>query len=172
MNAKKILVPVTLAEGSGAAVAVAFRLAEDLSATLLLLHVVPDGGAAEVEQAKIKLQKLAEKTHLSVPIECVTSIGDAAKQIVATAFEFRVDTMVMCTHGYHGWFGWSHRQTVRQVLGRVNCPVWLISPSPVGDMPMLSVLTKEEERQNFPRAGRTANLFPFPASLQTLLPSG
>jgi hypothetical protein len=78
----------------------------------------------------------------------------------------------MCTHGYCGWFAWSHRHTVREVLGRVHCPVWLISPSPVGDMPTLSVLSKEEERQNFPRAGRTANLFPFPASLRTLLPSG
>jgi nucleotide-binding universal stress UspA family protein len=165
-------VPVTLAEGSGAAVAVAFRLAEDLSATLVLLHVVPEGGAAEIDAAKIKLQQLAEKTHLSVPIECVVSTGHAARQIVVTAIELKVDTLVMCTHGYHGWFGLSHRHTVREVLGRVHCPVWLISPSPVGDLPTLSVLTKEEERQNFPRAGRTANLFPFPASLRTLLPAG
>ncbi len=172
MNAKKILVPVTLAEGSGAAVAVAYRLAEDLSATLVLLHVVPEGGAAEVEQAKVKLQQLAERTHLTLPIECVVCTGPVAQQIVAKAVELQADTMVMCTHGYRGWFGWSHRNTVREVLGRVHCPVWLISPGPVGDMPTLSVLSKEEERQNFPRAGRTANLFPFPASLRTLLPSG
>jgi hypothetical protein len=61
---------------------------------------------------------------------------------------------------------------VREVLGRVHCPVWLISPSPVGDIPTLSVLSKEEERQNFPHGGRQANLFPFPASLRTLLTAG
>jgi len=168
MNAKKILVPVTLAEGSGAALAVAFRLAEDLSASLVLLHVLPEGGAADLAQAKIKLEELAEKTHHTVPIECLVGTGQAARQIVATALELKADTIVMCTHGYRGWFGWSHRNTVREVLGRVRCPVWLISPSPVGDMPVLSVLSKEEERQQFPHGGRTASLFPFPASLRTL----
>ena len=168
MNAKKILVPVTLAEGSGAALAVAFRLAEDLSATLVLLHVLPDGGSVQTEAATAQLHKLAEKTHQVVPTECVVSVGRAAQQIIAKAIELHADTMVMCTHGYRGWFGWSHRCTVREVLGRVRCPVWLISPSPVGDMPTLSVLSKEEERRNFPHAGRQANLFPFPASLRTL----
>jgi len=169
--AKKVLVPVTLGDGSGASLAVAFRLAEDLAATLVLLHVSPIDGEAELAQAREKLARLAEKTRDQVPVECVVTTGNAARQIIAKAVEIHADAIVMCTHGYRGWFGWSHRQTAREVLSRVRCPVWLISPGPVNDLPTLSVISQEEERRNFPNAGRRANLFPFPASLRSLMPT-
>jgi nucleotide-binding universal stress UspA family protein len=170
-DTKKILVPVTLAEGSGSALAVAFRLAEDLPAILVLQHVIAEGSEFDLEQAQAKLEKLAAKTQYQVPVECVVSVGQAAQQIVAKALELKVDALVMCTHGYHGWFGCTHRHTAREVLGRVRCPVWLISPGPVNDIPTLSIVEKEEERRNFPRAGRTANLFPFPACMRALRPT-
>jgi len=172
MNSKTILVPVTLNEGSGAALAVAAKLAEDLSAKIVLLHVVPAGGkAAELEQAQARLQALAEKTHLSLPIECVTGTGQVAQQIVAKAVELKADTIVMSTHGYRGWFKWLHRFTVRKVLGRIHCPVWLISPGPGGAIPTLSILAREEDRRNFPRGGSSTKMFPFPASVSTLRPA-
>jgi nucleotide-binding universal stress UspA family protein len=172
MNSKTILVPVTLNEGSGAALAVAAKLAEDLSAKIVLLHVLPEGSpVTELELAKTRLQALAEKTHLQLPIECVTSTGPAASQIVAKALELNADSLVMCTHAYRGWFKWLHRYTVREVLGRIHCPVWLISPGPGGAMPTLSILAREEDRRNFPRGGSSTNLFPFPASLRNLRPA-
>ncbi len=172
MNAKTILVPVTLNEGSAASLAVAAKLAEDLSAKIVLLHVVPEGtAAAEHDQAKARLQALANKTHLNLTVECVTSIGPAAQQIVAKALELNADSLVMCTHAYRGWFKWLHRFTVREVLGRIHCPVWLISPGPGGAMPTLSILEREEDRRNFPRGGNSTNLFPFPASLRNLRPA-
>jgi nucleotide-binding universal stress UspA family protein len=172
MNAKRILVPVTLTEGSGAALAVASTLAQDLEATVVLLHVLPTETPEEKARAEEGLHKLAEKTKPHAPVECVVCSGAVADKILEKNEEFHADAIVMSSHGNCGWFNWMHRQTARHVLRQVTCPVWVVFPGPAGKIPTLSLFANREARENFPQADRTANLFPFPASLRVLMPHG
>ena len=172
MNAKKILVPVTLTEGSGASLAVASVLAQDLAATVVLLHVVLDEASEVKARAEKKLWQLAAKTQPHAPVECVVCAGVPANKIVEKNDELHADAIVLSSHGHCGWFNWLHRQTAQQVLRQVSCPVWVISPSPVGQIPVVTFLANREARKNYPRAGQSARLFPFPASLRTLSPLG
>ena len=172
MNAKKILVPVTLTEGSGASLAVASALAQDLEATVVLLHVVLDEESEERIRAERLLHQLAEKTHPHVPIETVICAGVPAQKIVEKNEELQADAIVMSSHGNCGWFNWLHRQTARNVLRQVSCPVWVVSPGPTGKIPMLSLFANRQARENFPQADRSAKLFPFPASVRVLMPQG
>ncbi len=172
MNAKKILVPVTLTEGSGAALAVASTLAQDLAATVVLLHVVLDEASEETVRARDVLRQLAAKTHLQIPVESVICAGIPARKIVEKCEELHADAIVMSSHGSSGWLNWLHRQTARHVLRQVSCPVWVIFPGPAGKIPILSLFANREAREHFPQAGRSAKLFPFPASLRVLMPQG
>jgi nucleotide-binding universal stress UspA family protein len=172
MNAKKILVPVSLTEGSGASLAVATALAQDLAATVVLMHVVLDEASEEKVRAEKALRRLAEKTHPHVPIETVICAGVPAQKIVEKNDELHADAIVMSSHGSCGWLNWLHRQTARNVLRQVSCPVWVISPSPQGKVPMLSLFANRQARDKFPQSDRSAKLFPFPASLRILTPQG
>jgi len=172
MNAKKILVPVSLTEGSGAALAVASALAQDLAATVVLLHVVLDEAAEEKSRAEKKLWQLAAKTQPHAPVECVVCAGVPANKIVEKNDELHAEAIVMSSHGNCGWLNWLHRQTARNVLRQVSCPVWVIFPGPAGKIPTLSLFPNREARENFPQAGRSAKLFPFPASVRVLMPQG
>jgi nucleotide-binding universal stress UspA family protein len=172
MNAKKILVPVSLTEGSGAALAVASALAQDLAATIVLLHVVLDEASEEKPRAIQALRQLAAKTHPETPVEWAICAGIPSLKIIEKHDEIHADAIVMSSHGNCGWFNWLHRQTARNVLRQVSCPVWVIFPGPAGKIPTLSLFPNRSARKNFPQAGRTANLFPFPASVRMLMPQG
>jgi len=128
MNNKKILVPVTLSDGSLSSVLVALPLAQELSATMVLFHVLPTGWTGEEGDALWRLRQLAERAHPQGPIEYVVSEGNVADKIVEQAETLNADAIVMSTHGEKGWFRWLHRQTARKVLRRASRPVWLVSP--------------------------------------------
>jgi nucleotide-binding universal stress UspA family protein len=147
MNLKKILVPVTLADGSRAAVAVAANLAEESGASLVLLHAVQPNIAGDergvrrarfvnelCRDAEQRMRQLAASVRGQVPMEFVTCEGRPVDIILQEAHGLAADMIVMCTHGYRGWLAWLHRQTARQVLRRSFCPVWLISPAKQGDV--------------------------------------
>ncbi|HUI08625.1 MAG TPA: universal stress protein [Verrucomicrobiae bacterium] len=141
MNFKKILVPVTLADGSRAAVAVAANLAKESGASLALLHAVQLSIAGEergiprtrlvddlCREAESQLRQLLQSVTLQTPTEIIVREGRPAGMIVESARCLAVDAIVMFTHGYRGWLRWLHRNTALQVLRHAPCPVWLVSP--------------------------------------------
>ena len=108
MNFKKILVPVTLADGSRAAVAVAANLAKESGASLALLHAVQLSIAGEergiprtrlvddlCREAESQLRQLLQSVTLQTPTEIIVREGRPAGMIVESARCLAVDAIVM-----------------------------------------------------------------------------
>jgi len=106
MNFKKILVPVTLADGSRAAVAVAANLAKESGASLALLHAVQLSIAGEergiprtrlvndlCREAEGQLRQLLEGVTLQTPTEIIVREGRPAQTIVESARRLAVDAI-------------------------------------------------------------------------------
>jgi nucleotide-binding universal stress UspA family protein len=136
---KIVLVPLTLSDGSRAAIAIARNLVRGTEAKLVLLHVVQPNVVGEEQRiprtplldelyrdAEFRLRELASGMSNEEILVCQ---GCPAKVIVETAMRLEVDTIVMCTHGYGGWLKWVHRNTAKKVARQAPCRVWLISPA-------------------------------------------
>jgi nucleotide-binding universal stress UspA family protein len=135
---KRILCPVDFDDNAMAALAHARRLAIDMDATILLVHVLPilpllsDHGIAggDVEgpehEARRLLTDIASRQLSRIKVEIHTHISFAAevpKSILAAARELAADLIVMATHGRGGikhlFFGSVTEAVVRNAL----CPV-------------------------------------------------
>ena len=138
---RTILVPLTLSDHSRAALPIALRLAREAEANIVLLHLVPaivkkspngpmhcDVAVQLRRVAEIELNQLASEISPQVPVEVVICEGRPAEMIVQQADALGADVIVMCSHGYHGWLKWLHRNTALQVLRHAPCGVWLVSP--------------------------------------------
>jgi len=125
---KRILVPVTLAEGSRAALAFAVRIAQACAGEILLLHAVPPGLAGEERAAERELTQLASGvTNSQVPMDICVAEGHPAPLIVETAKAISADAILMTTRRPGRLARWLHRNTARQVLEQAPCPVWTLS---------------------------------------------
>src|SRR5262245_58507503 len=117
MNARhveRILVPVTLAEGSRAAVSFAVRIAQAYRSEILLFHAVqPNDAAAErgilhacllpqsCRAAEPELAQLASMfSAAQVAIQCRVAEGNAGQLIVENARLFAADLIVMTACHY------------------------------------------------------------------------
>jgi nucleotide-binding universal stress UspA family protein len=135
---KRILCPVDFDDNSMAALAHARRLAIDMGATILLVHVLPilpllsDHGIAggDIEgpeqEAQRLLNDIARRQLSRIKVEIHTHISFASevpKSILASARELAADLIVMATHGRTGikhlFFGSVTEAVVRNAL----CPV-------------------------------------------------
>ena len=138
MSQKKILVPVTLTDGSLSSLLVGVRLAQELSATVVLFHVLPLGESFRHDEARRRLRQLATRIQAPATVEYLVSEGRAAEEIIWQAATLPADAIVMCTHRYCRHFAWLHRQTACKVLPRVLCPVWLVEPNVHADAVLLT----------------------------------
>ena len=139
---KIILVPLALSGSSHAALAIARNLACESQAKLVLLHVVQLNIAGEergiqrtrllnelCKNAEFQLKQLADcLVGDQVTTEILVCEGRPAEAIVETAKRLQADTIVICTHGYHGWLKWLHRNTALNVTRQAPCTKLLISP--------------------------------------------
>jgi nucleotide-binding universal stress UspA family protein len=135
---KRILCPVDFDDNSMAALAHARRLAIDMGATILLVHVLPilpllsDHGIAggDIEgpdqEARRLLTDIASQQLSRIKVEIHTHISfvsEVPKSILASARELAADLIVMATHGRGGikhlFFGSVTEAVVRNAL----CPV-------------------------------------------------
>lgn len=122
-----ILTPIDFSEKSRAAAEQAVALAMHFDATLLLLHVIasasrhpellagPDLAAADVAEAKQRLEKLAAEVSLGGDCQALVEAGDPAHRIAVNVKDRKVDLVVLPTHG-HGLFR-------RMLLGSVTAKV-------------------------------------------------
>ena len=148
---KKILCPIDFDENSIAALDAARDLAVDPGATVFVLHVVRlvlAGFPKEIrpsqlseQAAQARLQDIARE-HLEgkVHYELFARTGDPASVILQSAEEFKVDSVVMATHGR---MGLGHL-----FLGSVAERVVRESPRPVltmrGPVSKIGIIWQEE----------------------------
>jgi universal stress protein A len=136
---EKILCPVAFDPNSGAAINLAYELAEPDTSTLYLLHVmsVPTVETILHEPHPIltegiaarELEKLARQ-HLpsDFSYRIVLRAGDPASSIVSVAEELQADLIVMPTHGRQGIAHVILGSVAERVVREAKRPVLTIQP--------------------------------------------
>jgi nucleotide-binding universal stress UspA family protein len=134
---KIILCPVDFEENSLAALGHACRLADDMGATIHLLHILPilpmvsdegmalDDKAAEAGASR-RLKEIARRRLGKRPYELHTRItfpSDVTRAIVGVAGEIGADLIVMGTHGRGGLKHVLLGSVAEAVVRNATCPV-------------------------------------------------
>jgi universal stress protein A len=138
VNIRSILVPVDFSEPSIRALRFAIRFAERFAATITLLHVVepvasPDFASTPLAMEESKLSKMAKRKldvlgkappGAACPIERkLVRSGKAFNVITEAAKEFKVDLIIIATHGYTGLKHVLMGSTAERVVRHASCPV-------------------------------------------------
>ena len=144
-NLKKIICPVDFSEPSDAALKSAVELAEQYSASIILVHAIneidptpspsytlthhlmdqiPQIMGQMTENAHKAMQDLI-KNHVEerIPSEHRVVIGDPAESIVELAENEAADLIVMSTHGRSGIKGLFFGSVAEKVVRSAACPV-------------------------------------------------
>jgi|SRR5208282_2374448 len=140
---KRILCPVDFDQNSLEALRLAVELAQERTATLQLLHVVPLPPGPEVAlpfvrieaSARAKLERLARrKVNRKVPCEVAIMLGDPGVEVVQAAKRLRSDLIVMATHGRKGLRRLVLGSVAEHVVREAPCPVLTVKPkAPVAE---------------------------------------
>jgi nucleotide-binding universal stress UspA family protein len=144
---KTILYPTDFSPPSGCALDMAFALARDHGARLVLLHVLPPFIATETylppspqecrDEAWTELRQLYESNPKARELRVATQIGegDPAREILRVAADTDADLIVMGTHGRTGLRRLLMGSVAEQVLRRAPCPVLTVKGAPLGVAP-------------------------------------
>ncbi len=139
---KHILVPLDGSKLAEAAVPVAASLAKTLDAPVTLLHVIEQDAPQEIhsdrhitqaDEASAYLEEVARHgfpAGVKVDVHVHTAaVKDVAGSIVEHATqEFRLDLIVMCTHGQSGVRELLYGSIAQQVVAQGVTPLLLIKP--------------------------------------------
>jgi universal stress protein A len=157
---KKILCPTDFSDPSLQALKVAVELAQNFSATLLLVNIVPPipvptrpiAGSTLAEpglspafdvtsylmeltgSAREGLQKLAQE-HVppGIPTEISVSSGQPDLEIIKIAKQEDADLIVIATHGQRGWRRFLFGSVAEKVVRLAERPVLVIHGPPEGE---------------------------------------
>ncbi|HEY7423523.1 MAG TPA: universal stress protein [Gemmataceae bacterium] len=134
-----ILHPTDFSEHSEAAFRMAYALAWDYKARLVLLHVTPlpmviyGGGAVppdpwpSIEEAQAKLRELESQAR-GVRVESQVMEGDPVDMILRAAEETHSDAIVMGTHGRTALSRLLLGSVAESVIRKAPCPVLTAKP--------------------------------------------
>jgi universal stress protein A len=139
---RKILAPTDLSDLSCVGVRYAMEMARDLSAEVIVLHVVPVGedwvptrpqsgtvrDLLSNETAaldKFLTDKLGDELNL-VEIRKRVEFGAAMTNIVEMAEREKVDMIIMATHGRTGLSHILLGSVAEKIVARASCPVLVI----------------------------------------------
>jgi nucleotide-binding universal stress UspA family protein len=141
--AKRILLPLDLADAAESVVPVVADLARASGATVRLLHVAPvprervtdDGRVVayanqemeRIESSRHEFLKAAEAELEGVPVEAVVRFGNAADEILVEAEAFGADLIAVTTHG-RGWLRQMRRAVVGKLFRRSPVPLLVLAP--------------------------------------------
>jgi len=132
---RKLLVPVDGSPSSCAALAQAVALADDLGATLDVIHIQAPGAARDADRTLLSAITAA-KVCLGERVTQRTATGDPLREILSAAANDEVDLVVMGTHGRIG--------RLHAILGSTAEAVVHNSPRPV-----LTVREPDGEAESF-----------------------
>lgn len=150
MVMKTLLVPVDLSDASNPVVEKAAELAQQLSAKVVLLHIVepvatyvPVGATMDVIAAApplvetteslsvpdSRLKALAEQLEAKgIKVEAVTLVGLAVDDILEQAGKQRADYVILGSHGHGALYHLFSGSVVTGILKRAKCPI-IVVPS-------------------------------------------
>lgn len=140
---RTILFPTDLSESSESALGVAFSLARDYRARLIVLHVASFGQTfpytefeRTLKQSSVYRRELEDKLRHCQKPDCNAEFrleqGDPAEQIIRVAQEARCDLIVMGSHGRTGLSRLLMGSVAEKTLRSASCPVLLVKHSAVG----------------------------------------
>lgn len=135
LTIRTILYPTDFSERSSHAFELAFALARDYGARLVILHVAPPAekvfgpAPTEVQEAEYEESLRAKLRWLKVPgsevpVESVLEMGDPVAVILDRAAE--ADLIVLGTHGRTGYDRLLMGSVAEEVLRQAPCPVLTI----------------------------------------------
>jgi len=140
LSIRTILHPTDFSEPSGYALNMAYSLAADYGAHLVIIHVmatpviVSDGilfaSQSDLEDLREKLDRLAAP---DAPIDVVRRLeeGNPTTEILHMAQLCHADLIVMGSHGQHGLRRWLMGSVAEDVLRKATCPVLTVTtPAP------------------------------------------
>jgi nucleotide-binding universal stress UspA family protein len=141
MSDKKIIFPTDFSTASDAALEYATRLANDMNAKLIIVHVEEpplNYGGGELyygmpEPDRPAIARMLERltpTDPEVPFEHRLLTGSPATEIVKVATDEQVDLIVMGTHGRRGLVRLLMGSTAEAVVRRALCPVLTLRHAP------------------------------------------
>lgn len=160
----KILVPLDGSERAERAVAVAGRIARTSAASILLLRVVevpivypayfaepplPDEQAA-MDNAEHYLKQVAQSATLKgIEVETSVVFGSPAVRLLEAAETYRVDLIVMCSHGYTGLKRWMLGSVADKTVRHTSAPTLILreqgpaplTPITVNPVPLRALVT-------------------------------
>jgi nucleotide-binding universal stress UspA family protein len=150
MAMKTLLVPVDLSDASQPVLEKAAELAQQLSARIILLHIVepvatyvPVGATMDVIAAApppaetteslsapdSRLKALAEPLNAAgISVEAVTLIGLAVDDILDQAAKCHADYIMLGSHGHGALYHLFSGSVVTGILKRATCPI-IVVPS-------------------------------------------
>lgn len=143
-SVRTILHPTDFSPQSDCAFPLAWSLARDLQAGLLVLHVIeqpliahagvmmapPPPPVSEAERQALldKLRGIAPPPGSPVPVERLLEQGDPAAAILQIARERQCDLIVLGTHGRTGLPRLLMGSVAEKVLREATCPVLVVKP--------------------------------------------
>lgn len=119
----RVLVPTDFSSTSDRATAYAFELARNLPLEVHLLHVARSDRTAET--ARKRLERMVPEDLWKVA-RCHIRTGDPADEIVSTARDLDVETIMMGEHARGLLRNLFTRDTARELLHRAPCAVWYV----------------------------------------------
>jgi nucleotide-binding universal stress UspA family protein len=133
LRLQTILQPTDFSSPSRQAFQLAWSLARDHGARLIVMHVAApvlvygEFGAytyteGHLDQLRHELDEIQGPDD-SVPVEHRLEEGDAASHIIRAAEQLGCDLIVMGTHGRTGLSRWLLGSVAEQVMRLANCPV-------------------------------------------------
>ena len=136
-NIQTILLPTDLSESSESALGVAFALARDYHARLIVMHVASSGSAIPYSEFERMLKdssayrreledQLRQCQKPACNAEFRVEEGDPAEQIIRVAQEARCDLIVMGTHGRTRLDRLLMGSVAESALRSASCPVLLV----------------------------------------------
>lgn len=142
-----VLYTTDFSDSSKSAFPLAYSLARDHGARLIVLHVVPAGTYEFVNLAQLGLGESAQKfeddiRHLlqriqppddRVPMEYKLAKGDPAVSILQVAEETACDLIVMGTHGRTGLKRVLMGSVAEHVMRSAPCPVLVVKGFPTNN---------------------------------------
>jgi nucleotide-binding universal stress UspA family protein len=148
---KHLLVPLDGSRLAEAALPVAAHVAEVLSASVTLVHVIEQDAPREIhgerhltnpDEAYAYLGEVARTAfgpgvHVEQHVH-VVQVRDVARSIAEHSGELGLDLIVMCTHGWGGVRGWLFGSIAQQIIGLGSTPVLLVQPSKAGEIPVFA----------------------------------
>jgi nucleotide-binding universal stress UspA family protein len=148
MAMKTLLVPVDLSDASKAVIETTNELAQQLSARVILLHIlepvatyVPVGATMDVIAAApppvepteslaapdARLKALAEPLEAAgINVEAVSLIGLAVDDILEQAEKFHASYIILGSHGHGALYHLFSGSVVTGILKRAKCPIVVV----------------------------------------------